>query len=117
MKMLHYTALSYVLVAGLALLLNTLCVPALAQGDASVPVLSVATTDHPPTVDGVLEDPAWDDAAGFTGLIPIGADDLSEHETTVLVTYTDERLYVAYECHFDPSSQLQGGAYARDEGS
>ncbi|MFO7945913.1 MAG: hypothetical protein R6V19_03775, partial [Armatimonadota bacterium] len=101
----------------LSLLTAAICVAQETPDTFERPLLAVAQTGHPPAVDGVLEDPAWDDAAGFTGLIPIGADDLSEHETTVLVTYTDERLYVAYECHFDPSSQLQGGAYARDEGS
>ncbi|MFP3903756.1 MAG: glycoside hydrolase domain-containing protein [Armatimonadota bacterium] len=106
-----------VTVALLPLFSGTICVAQENPDTFQRPLLTVAQTDHPPVVDGVLDDPAWEDAAGFTGLIPIGADDISEHDTTVRATYTDERLYVACECHFDPSTTLLGQPHPRDEGS
>lgn len=101
----------------LALLLASCC-PAPGQPDdgARVPLLTVATTEDPPVVDGALGDAAWQRAAGFAGMVPIGAETLSPDRTRVLVTRTTERLYVAFECSFPAGTTLQGIARDRDTG-
>src|SRR6056297_2206489 len=97
-------------VAFLSLLVAGNCMAQNTTDTVQISLLAVAQTGHPRAVDGVLKDAAWENAVGFIALIPIGAGDISQHETTVPVTYIDERLYVAYACHFDPSIELQDGA-------
>ncbi len=87
------------------------------EGLRAPPVLSVAQTDQPPNVDGSLDDPAWQNAAGFTGFTPIGSDELSPYKTTVAATYTQDRLFVAYACPFAPHEKLEGAVRERDTGS
>lgn len=98
----------------LALLAFTLA-PALAQ-EARVPLLTVPHSADAPVIDGRIDDPAWEQAAGFAGMVPIGDDTLAPDTTRVRVLFTAERLHVAWECHFDPTADLQGVARQRDTG-
>ncbi len=70
----------------------------LAQEAPPPPLLTIGLSAQAPVIDGVLDDPAWEGAAGFCGMVPIGKDALAEDRTTVRVTYTAERIYVAFEC-------------------
>lgn len=84
--------------------------------EARVPLLSVPHSEEAPVVDGRLDDAAWEGAAGFAGMIPIGEKSLAPEVTRVRVLYTDERLYVAWECRFDAEAELQGVERERDTG-
>ncbi len=84
--------------------------------EAQVPLLTVPHSAQAPVVDGALGDAAWEGAAGFAGMAPIGDDSLSPDLTRVRVLYTDERLYLAWECHFAPEAELQAVARERDTG-
>lgn len=97
-----------------------LCVAAMALAQEAhlreLPVLAVALTQQPPTIDGVLDDACWQSAAGTTGLTLLGHDRLSPRATAVSIAYDAQRLYVAYACPHTPGTDPVGVAFERDGG-
>lgn len=89
---------------------------ALGQEAPALPLLTVAPAPQAPVIDGVLDDPAWEGAAGFCGMVPIGKDALAEDRTTVRVTYTAERIYVAFECALTDGAPPVSTAVGHDLG-
>ena len=71
--------------------------PALFDSRAQNKALAITRTDTPPQLDGVLDDPIWNQAASFEDLHqfePVDHGAPSER-TIVYVVYDDENLYVA----------------------
>ena len=67
---------------------------------ANAPHLEAHRTAQPPTIDGRLDDPAWQDAPAaesFTQKFPDEGHAPSEH-TRVRVLYDDDALYIGFEC-------------------
>ena len=78
MAMRHVLRMSYLLtVLVVSLIAVATCHAQAAESVPQTPVLAIARTDHAPAVDGVLDDLAWEKAAGFAGLLPSGAHDMS----------------------------------------
>ena len=89
----------------LLLSVAVLVAPALALGaDAVRPRLEPVRTTTPPSVDGVLDDAAWQGAplplTGWLTYNPLNGDTLAQ-ETEVRVVYDDRYLYFAFHC-IDP---------------
>jgi len=72
--------------------------------------------ETPPTIDGRLDDPAWESAAriaGFSQVAPFHGEP-SPVLTTVFVGYDDEALYVAFRCEDDEMDRLAASITTRD---
>jgi len=77
-----------------------------AQAPAPRPVLKPFRTDHPPVIDGVLDEPMWAQAAqvtDFDTFIPVFGKRQPER-TIAFMAYDDRNLYFAFSC-FDPESK------------
>jgi hypothetical protein len=75
--------------------------PAAAEAKDGAPALDVRPTPAPPLVDGLLDDPAWRDAAhsaAFRQISPLENVDPTER-TEFWVTYDSDNIYVAIRCH------------------
>ena len=91
------------LATALAVLTVLACLarPSVAQGSAGAPALDVRPTVKPPVIDGVLDDPAWRDAAhsaAFRQFTPRENVDPTER-TEFWVTYDADNIYVAIRNH------------------
>lgn len=67
----------------------------------AVPALAVPQTAVPPVVDGLLSDPAWQEAAVIPVLFPALALDrgpIAVLPTTVRVLWDEHYLYIGFEC-------------------
>ena len=70
----------------------------------------------PPTIDGQLDDAAWENAAlveGFVQIRPIHGEP-SPVMTTVLLGYDDEALYVGFRCQDDDTDRIAASITSRD---
>lgn len=81
-----------------ALLAAAVC-PAGAAAQSG-PSLRAVRTQHPPTIDGVIDEGEWRDAASsdvFTQKAPLSGQPPSEH-TVLRLLYDDDSLYIAFDC-------------------
>ena len=60
--------------------------------------LFVSPTPRGPNIDGILDDPCWQQATMASGFITTG-NYWARQQTTVYVTYDDSCLYVAFRCN------------------
>jgi len=64
------------------------------------PTLTITRTDHPPIIDGIVDEGVWDNASigsEFTQIEPSEGDPPSE-PTEVRVLFDDDNLYIAIRC-------------------
>ena len=98
-------------VALIALVVFALCsVPAVAGEIDGVPLSSK------PTIDGVLDDSVWSEAAvveGFVQFVPQFGQP-SPFRTVVRVGYTKDALYIALRCHDPEPNQMSAAVTSRD---
>ena len=89
-------------------------VSALAAGSNSE--LAPVRLEAPPTIDGKLDDPVWDDATQVEGFLQIRPfhGEPSPVTTAVLLGYDDEALYVAFRCQDDDRGRIAASITARD---
>jgi Domain of unknown function (DUF5916) len=76
------------------------CLTGTAAPQQGAPVLDVRATATAPKIDGVLDDPAWQDAAhsdAFRQIIPLENADPTER-TEFWVTYDKDNIYIAVRC-------------------
>ena len=98
----------------------TLLAPAVALGAAAPPPpadpVTVPATAEPITVDGVLEEAAWERAARIPVAWQWAPTDTvaAPVETTCLVTYDRERLYVAFEARDPRPAEIRARFADRD---
>lgn len=90
-----------------------------ASGDPPQPAIptSVAVcgrTDQPPTIDGVLDDPAWRTAAMLAPFVLVATHEPATQPTICRVTRDDQRLYVAFECFETRMEALEAQSEGRD---
>jgi len=72
--------------------------------------------ETPPTIDGQLDDPAWENAAqveGFFQIRPFHGEP-SPVTTTVLLGYDDDALYIAFRCQDDDMGRIAASITRRD---
>jgi hypothetical protein len=90
--------------------------PAIELTDADRKTITAVRTDHPPRIDGRLDDPAWaavppDDR--FTQSFPSEGKPPT-HRTELRILYDDEALYVAVRLHDDHPDQIAARLTRRD---
>jgi hypothetical protein len=99
-----------VLFAGLLL-----CMPVFHAMLMSQPHATVVRTAERPVIDGVLSDPAWENAIPVTEFVQReprnGAP--ATRETEVLLLYDDDYLYIGVRCYDEPGGVI-GREMARD---
>ncbi len=67
------------------------------QAPTKVPTLQVAKTTSPPTIDGRLEDPAWQTAATTGAFVQTDGGPIRDDTTRARLLWDDTHLYVAFE--------------------
>ena len=94
-------------------LVLVICLPLLSQGKI---LQAIKVGDTPPTIDGSLDDPAWQNVAVATDFIQnfpnFGA--LSTQKTEVRIIYDDAAIYVGAYLYDDPAL-IRRQITARDE--
>ena len=63
--------------------------------------LSAVKTDHPPTIDGVLDDACWQDAPQATGFTDERTGKLARNQSVARLVYTNTSIYVAVHLYDD----------------
>lgn len=82
---------------------------------ATAPPLVVVPRAHAsPKIDGDFSLDEWRDAAAFTGFIDLASGGLTDLQTTVLLTYDAEKLYLALFALLPPGYELRTTADTRD---
>ena len=97
-----------------ALLAGTVTAGAFAQ--TAVPEIALVRTDEPPVIDGVLDDPAWTQAAvlgGFRQVEPVEGAEPSE-PTEVRVLYDRDFIYFGIRCHHSDPGGIVAKQLLRD---
>ncbi|NLZ04744.1 MAG: carbohydrate binding family 9 domain-containing protein [Phycisphaerae bacterium] len=90
--------------------------PCLAHDDpnAPVPSLKALKMDAPIVVDGVLDEPFWQDAEVGTDFIDTHSSRPATQQTLVRVAYSRTHLYIAVECLDDRIDQLHASERRED---
>ncbi len=85
--------------------------PTVSSGVVALPTYSVTRTDHPPKIDGKLDDPAWQRAAPVTLVDSLDGHPVAR-KTVARMLYDDQALYLSFDCE-DPD--VWGTLLKRDE--
>lgn len=78
-------------------------------------ILRPTKVDTPPTIDGVLDEPMWQEipyVTGFKTFVPDFEKDMG-HETHVFMAYDEDNLYFAFKA-FDDPGLIKTSVAARD---
>ncbi len=80
------------------------------------PSLTITKATGPITIDGYLDDPGWKDAARIDNFVERFPGDNTKPEvtTTMMITYDENNLYVAFNCLDDPK-KLRATLCQRDQ--
>jgi len=73
-------------------------------------------TDHPPVIDGILDDPVWQEApyvTDFKTFVPDFGQDMVE-KTKRYVAYDAENIYFAFKCYDSQPDKIKAAVSARD---
>jgi opacity protein-like surface antigen len=78
--------------------------------------ITVPRFEKPPTIDGNLDDEAWQQAAVFKDFIQIGPGDniAPSRQTEAMIGYDTKTLYMAFRC-FDERDKVRATVAKRDE--
>ena len=68
--------------------------------------LPAVKTDHPPTIDGVLDDACWQDAPQATGFTDERTEKLAKNQSVARLVYTDTSIYVAVHLYDDMPDKI-----------
>ncbi len=98
---------------GLALLILQ---PTTASNSAKYPTIDPLAVDTPPTIDGVLDDPAWENAPFITGFKTWQPDygKAMEDDTIVYMAYDRENLYFGIRCIDTQPHRIKSSVSSRD---
>jgi hypothetical protein len=80
------------------------------------PRVTPTRTDDPPRIDGVLDDPVWQNAAhitDFTQQQPLDGAPATE-ATDVYVAYDSDKLYLGFHVHYQDPSIMRANRVERD---
>ena len=73
-------------------------------------------TDHPPTIDGILNDLVWQNAPSITGFKTFTPDfghDMAE-KTIAYMAYDQENMYFAFRCYDSQPDKIKSSVTRRD---
>ena len=68
--------------------------------------LPALKTEQPPTIDGVLDDPCWQDAPQATGFTDERTEKLAKNQSVARLVYTDTAIYVAVHLYDDMPDKI-----------
>ncbi len=74
--------------------------------NASVPASKALKVDAPLVVDGVLDEPFWQQTEVATGFIDVRSGRPAAQQTKVRIAYTRSHLYIAVECFDDQMEEI-----------
>ncbi len=97
-------------------LLISLALTLPAAGQTPDPTFRPYRTDTPPVIDGVLDDPVWQQApreTGFKTWLPDFGADMSE-QTVVYYAFDQENLYFGFRCFDSDPGRIKSSVSARD---
>jgi hypothetical protein len=78
------------------------------------PLARALRTEHPPKIDGILNDEPWRVASRITDFVDLQTGKPSEIKTIVRLCYDDRALYIAFECLEPNMPQLKPAKRERD---
>lgn len=80
------------------------------------PTLKPVKTDSPPVIDGILDDPVWQQAPYVSGFITWhpGYNKKMEHDSQVYFVYDAENLYFAFRCYDQEPDKIKASVTNRD---
>ncbi|MFC1633804.1 DUF5916 domain-containing protein [Planctomycetota bacterium] len=92
-----------------AFVLLTMQARSIAHDDpnATVPSLRALKVEDTITVDGILDEPFWQETDVVTGFIDTRSGQPAEQQTTVRIAYSRTHLYIAVECFDDRIDELR----------
>jgi len=102
--------------AVLSLILLVIIIPNGSAQETDKPFLPLKT-NHPPVIDGVLDDKVWKEApweTGFKTWYPDYGIDMVEN-TKVWYAYDRENLYFAFRCYDSEPNKIKSSVTARDK--
>jgi len=79
--------------------------------------MRISKTDMPPKIDGELDDPVWqacEKHSGFTQFDPFNGRPSSEN-TSVMLTYDEDNMYVAFLCNDKEPSKIAASLTPREQ--
>jgi len=82
--------------------------------NATVPAVRALKVDSPLTVDGVLNEPFWQETQVGTDFIDTRSGQPADQQTTIRVAYTRTHLYIAVECFDDRIDQIHATELRED---
>lgn len=82
--------------------------------DAAVPSLAALKVDAELTLDGLLDEPFWQEAQASNNFIDIRTGQPTEQQTVARIAYTRTHLYIAVECFDDQIDQIRASEQKED---
>ncbi len=82
--------------------------------NAAVPSVRALKVDEPLVVDGLLNEPFWQEADIATNFIDIRSQKPAEQQTLVRIAYTRRYLYIAVECLDDHIEEIHASERRED---
>jgi len=82
--------------------------------NAPVPALRALKVDSPLTVDGVLDEPFWQEADVATNFTDVRSGQPADQQTKVRIAYARAHLYIAVECLDDRMAELHATERRKD---
>ena len=68
--------------------------------------ISAIKTEHPPTIDGILDDPCWQDTPPAIGFTDERTEKPAENQSIARVVYTDTSIYVGLHLYDDMPDKI-----------
>ena len=96
--------------------LTLICCGLLAAGisRATAPQITIPKTENAPVVNGKLNDRCWKKATAISNFTKFESSAKAKKKTTVLLTYDDKNLYIAFKCHEKTTKGLRSKYLKRD---
>ncbi len=109
-----YGILFCIVICSLSVLLFPFPSSAHDDPDAGVPSFRALKIDAPLDVDGVLDEPFWQNCEVTTDFIDIRSQKPAANQTTARIAYTKTHLYVAVECFDDKIEEIHASERRED---
>ncbi len=84
------------------------------EADRIVPSIGASRVNTPLTVDGVLDEPFWQQAETATNFINTRTGELEAQQTKARVAYTRTHIYIAVECFDDHMEEIHASELRED---
>ncbi len=96
-----------------ASVLSTPASGAQGQTDTDPPSIPAVQVAEPPVIDGLLDDPCWEEATHMTDFWREREDESPIEKTEAWLGYDGEAIYVAFRCHDSKPSEIRAAQKKR----